>query len=141
MMIGRRRRRPASCMASISGTPFLRSSLMASSFRMESLMMIPQVTTMPMALIRFMVWPHIHSTSKEAATSIGISSSTISGCRKLSNWAARMKYISRIEINKITINSFSICRLEKKLPEKSISQSVSIPFFTSSINCSALSIS
>ena len=76
-----------------------------------------------MALIRFSVWPQIHKTSNEAATSIGISDRTISGCRKLSNWAARMKYISRMEMNRITTSSFSICWLEKKLPAKSKSQS------------------
>ena len=45
-------------------------------------MMIPQVTTIPIALIRFKVCPHIHNTSKEAATSIGISSRTINELRK-----------------------------------------------------------
>ena len=90
MIIGRRRRRPASWIASIKGTPSFRSSLIASSFKIESFMMIPQVTTIPIALIRFKVCPHIHNTSKEAATSIGISSRTIKGCKKLSNCAAKI---------------------------------------------------
>ena len=34
MMIGRRRRRPASCMASIRGTPSLRSSLLQETFKL-----------------------------------------------------------------------------------------------------------
>ena len=122
MMIGRRRRRPASCMASIRGTPSLRSSLIASSFRMESLMMIPQVTTIPMALIRFMVWPHIQSTSKEAATSIGIQQhderlqETLELCTQ--------DKVHQQERHKQNNSQFSHhLSFEKKLPEKSTSHS------------------
>ena len=104
MMIGRSRRRPASWMASSNGTPALRSSLIASNFRMESLMMIPHVTTMPMALIRFSVCPQSHNTNRAAATSMGISNKTINGCRKLSNWAAKMKYISSMEMKRMITN-------------------------------------
>ena len=86
MMMGRSLLRPASWMASSNGIPALRNSLMASSFKMESLMMIPHVTISPMADIRFRVCPHIHNRSRANATSIGISSSTMSGCTKLSNW-------------------------------------------------------
>ena len=145
MIIGRRRRRPASWIASIKGTPSFRSSLIASSFKIESFMMIPQVTTIPIALIRFKVCPHIHNTSKEAATSIGISSRTIKGCKKLSNCAAKIKYIKRMDMNKMTTSSFSICWFEKKLPEKSMSQFVlSLDSLRTSsrifsINCSAFS--
>ena len=110
MMMGRSLLRPASWMASSNGIPALRNSLMASSFKMEALMMIPHVTFSPMADIRFRVCPHIHNRSRANATSIGISSSTMSGCTKLSNWAARMKYISRIEMKRITTYSSSIWR-------------------------------
>ena len=79
MIIGRKRLRPASCIASNNGTPALRNSLIASSFRIESLITIPQVTIRPMADIRFSVCPHIHNSTKANATSIGISSSTTSG--------------------------------------------------------------
>ncbi len=86
-------------------------------------MMMPHVTISPMADIRFNVCPHAHNSSRANATSIGISSNTISGCTKLSNCAARMKYISRMEMNRITTNSSNIFRLEKKLPENNVSQS------------------
>ena len=47
MIIGRKRRRPASWIASIKGMPAFRYSFIASSFRIESLIIIPQVTTDP----------------------------------------------------------------------------------------------
>ena len=139
MMMGRNLRRPASWIASRSGIPVLRNSLIASSFRMESLMIIPHVTIRPMADIRFSVCPHIHNSTRANATSIGISNNTTSGCTKLSNCAARMKYINRMEINRITTSSSSIFRLEKKLPEKAVSQSpvASTTSFTCSISGSA----
>ena len=54
-----------------------------------------------------------------------------------------MKYISRIEMKRITTNSSSIWRLEKKLPEKAVSQSpvASASRFTFSINSGASSTS
>ena len=55
MMMGRRRRTPAVWIASKRGIPCLRSSLMASSLRIESLTTMPQVTIMPIALIRLRV--------------------------------------------------------------------------------------
>ncbi len=61
MIIGRKRLRPASWIASSKGTPALRSSLIASSFRIESLITIPQVTINPIADIRFSVCPQIQS--------------------------------------------------------------------------------
>ena len=84
MIMGRRRLRPASWMASSKGTPALRSSLIASSFSIESLITIPQVTISPMADIRFSVCPQIQSSKSANATSIGISARTSKGCRKLS---------------------------------------------------------
>ena len=139
MIMGRRRLRPASWMASSKGTPDLRSSLMASSFRMESLMTIPQVTISPMADIRFSVCPQTQSSRSANATSIGISARTSKGCRKLSNCAARMKYISNRETRRITTSSSSISRFEKKLPEKPVSHSPVCPAtrFTSFISFSA----
>ena len=122
MMIGRRRRRPASCIASSRGVPSRRSSFIASSFKIESLMMIPHVTTIPIALIRFNVCPHSQRTSREAAMSIGNSRRTMRGCTKLSNWAASMKYMSKTDTMRMTTSSPSICRFEKKEPEKSRSQ-------------------
>ena len=53
MMMALSLRCPAVWMASSSGMPSLRSSLMESSFRMESFTTIPQETMMPMADIRF----------------------------------------------------------------------------------------
>ena len=123
IIIGRRRLRPASWMASGKGTPDLRSSLMASSFKIESLMTMPQVTISPMADIRFSVCPQSQSNNSAKATSIGISARTSKGCKKLSNCAARIKYISNSEIISITTSSSSISRFEKKLPEKPVSQS------------------
>ena len=105
-----------------TASPF-RNSLMASSFRMESLMMIPHVTISPMADIRFRVCPHIHNRNRANATSIGISSSTMSGCTKLSNWAARMKYISRDRDEKNHHQLVQHLAVEKKPPEKAVSQS------------------
>ena len=55
MMMGRRRRRPAVCTASIMGIPARRSSPMASSLRIESLMMTPHVVMIPMADMRLRV--------------------------------------------------------------------------------------
>ena len=55
MMIGRKRRLPAVCIASINGVPALRNSLMESNFRIESFTTIPQVTMIPMADIKFKV--------------------------------------------------------------------------------------
>ncbi len=80
--------RPASWMTSSNGIPALRNSLMASSFRMESLMMIPHVTISPMADIRFKVCPHIHNRSRANATSMGNFQQHDGSTRKLSNWAA-----------------------------------------------------
>ena len=51
MMMGRSLLRPASWMASSNGIPALRNSLMASSFKMESLMMIPDMLLMNVASI------------------------------------------------------------------------------------------
>ena len=85
MMIGRKRRLPAVWIASISGVPALRSSLIESSFRMESFTTIPHVTMIPIADIRFSVCPNSHNEVNANAMSIGISTSTISGWRKLSN--------------------------------------------------------
>ena len=85
MMIGRSRLRPASWMASSKGTPDLRSSLIASSFKIESFITIPHVTIRPMADIRFNVWPHTHNSNNANATSMGISARTNNGCVKLSN--------------------------------------------------------
>ena len=62
-----------------------KNSFIASILRIESLIIIPQVTTIPIALIKFRVCPVIHKISNAAATSMGISANTISGCRKLSN--------------------------------------------------------
>lgn len=91
MIIGRKRLRPASWIASNNGTPALRSSLIASSFRIESLITIPQVTISPIADIRFSVCPQSQSSNNAKATSIGISARTSKGCRKLSNCEARIK--------------------------------------------------
>lgn len=82
IIMGRNLRLPASWIASRSGIPVLRNSLIASSFKIESLIMIPHVTIKPIADIRFSVCPHIHSSTRANATSIGISSSTTSGCTK-----------------------------------------------------------
>ena len=139
IIMGRNLRLPASWIASRSGIPVLRNSLIASSFKIESLIMIPHVTIKPIADIRFSVCPHIHSSTRANATSIGISSSTTSGYTKLSNCAARIKYINRIEINRMTTSSSNILRLEKKLPEKAVSQSpvASATSFTCCISGSA----
>ena len=139
MIIGRKRLRPAVWIASMSGVPALRSSLMESSFRMESFTTIPQVTMIPMADIRFSVCPNIQSETKAKDMSMGISTNTMSGWRKLSNWAQRIKYISRMDTNRIMANSPIIFSLEKKLPEKSTSHpSVSSTVrFTSSISRSS----
>ena len=138
MIIGRKRLRPASWIASNNGTPALRSSLIASSFRIESLITIPQVTISPIADIRFSVCPQSQSSNNAKATSIGISARTSKGCRKLSNCEARIKYISNNEINRITTSSSNISLLEKKLPEKPVSHSFvsSATCFTSRINLS-----
>lgn len=85
MIIGRRRREPAVWIASSNGLPSFRRELMASSFNMESLTTIPQVTIMPMADMMLSVWPKIHSVSNAKAVSTGISKSTMRGCVKLSN--------------------------------------------------------
>ena len=65
MIIGRKRLRPASWIASNNGTPALRSSLIASSFRIESLITIPQVTISPIADIRFSVCPQSQSSNNQ----------------------------------------------------------------------------
>ena len=96
---------------------------MLSNFRMESFTTIPQVTMMPMADIRLSVCPHTHSVSRAKAVSIGISASTMSGCRKLSNWAHMMKYISSTDTSRMMTSSPSISLLSRKLPPKSTSQS------------------
>ena len=127
---------PPVWIASISGIPPFLNSLIRSIFRMESVRITPIVTTIPMALIRFNVCPVSQSTTKVKAISIGISINTINGWRKFSNWDARMKYINRIDINNIIINSFSICRLEKKLPENATSHPPSCRTV-----CTAVSIS
>ena len=133
MMMGRKRRTPAVWIASISGVPALRSSLMESSFRMESFTTIPQVTMIPMADIRFSVCPNSHNEVRANAMSIGISTSTMSGWRKLSNCAHRMKYMSRMDTNRITVSSPIIFSFEKKLPAKSTSQP-SVSCITSSMS-------
>ena len=113
MMMALRRRFPAVWIASYIGMPALRNSFMLSIFRMESFTTMPQVTMIPMADIRFSVCPHTHSVISAKAVSIGISTNTISGCTKLSNWAHRMKYISKTDTNNITTNSPIICSLLK----------------------------
>ena len=73
MIIGRKRLRPASCIASNNGTPTLRNSLIASSFRIESLITIPQVTINPIADIKFSVCPQMttnHITQAMAITGV-----------------------------------------------------------------------
>ena len=65
--------------------------------------------------------------------SIGISTSTMSGWRKLSNCAHRMKYMSRMDTNRITVSSPIIFSFEKKLPAKSTSQP-SVSCITSSMS-------
>ena len=122
MIMARKRRCPAVWIASNKGVPALRSSLMESSFRMESFTTIPHVTMIPIADIRFSVCPNSHREVRAKAMSIGISTNTISGWRKLSNWAHKMKYINRMDTNRITANSPIIFSFEKKLPEKSTSQ-------------------
>ena len=79
MIIGRRRRTPAVWMASSNGVPVFRNSLMESIFKMESFTTIPQVTMIPMADIRFSVWPNNHNDVNAKAMSIGISTNTING--------------------------------------------------------------
>ena len=81
----RRRRVPASWIASLSGVPCLRSSLMTLTLRMESLTMMPQVTMRPMADMILRVCPHVCRQSRPAAMSIGISKSRMSGCTNDSN--------------------------------------------------------
>ena len=118
IMIAVRRRWPAVCMASISGIPSFRSSLMASSFRMESLTIMPHVTIIPIADMRLSVWPKAMRVSSAKAVSIGISTNTMSGCTKLSNCAHSMKYISITDTSRITVSSFIILALEKNEPAK-----------------------
>lgn len=47
MIIGNKRSRPASAIASINSMPSFRCRLMVSTFRMESLMTIPAITMIP----------------------------------------------------------------------------------------------
>ena len=95
IMMGRRRRWPASMMARrsppLEGTFMCRLWLMVSIFRIESLMTIPLMTTMPVIDIRLIVSPMIHRATSTKNTSTTISSRMMSGCTRLSNWAARMK--------------------------------------------------
>ena len=76
---------PAVCIASIRGSPFFLSSLIISIFKIESLMITPQVTMIPIALIKFSVCPQISKVKRANITSMGISANTIKGCKKLSN--------------------------------------------------------
>lgn len=122
MMMGRSLLRPASWMASSNGIPALRNSLMASSFRMESLMMIPHVTISPMRhqVQGMPAYPQQKQGKRHIYRNFQQHDERLHG---LSNWAARMKYIARTEMKRITTSSSSIWRLEKKLPEKAVSQS------------------
>ena len=52
---------------------------------MESFTTIPHVTMIPIADIKFRVCPNNHNEVKANAMSIGISTNTMSGCKKLSN--------------------------------------------------------
>lgn len=121
MTIARKRFLPPVWIASVSGIPVFLSSLMVSSFKIESFITIPLEMTIPIADIRFSVSPHSHRQSKAKAISIGISAKTIRGCKKLSNWAHKIKYISKTDMHSITISSPIIRWFEKKLPEKSTS--------------------
>ena len=53
--------------------------MIVSIFRIESLITIPLMTTIPIIDIRFSEIPQIHNASKVIATSIGISINTIKG--------------------------------------------------------------
>ena len=113
MTMGRSLLCPASMMACSRGIPSRRRRLMVSTFRMESLMMMPLMTMSPIIDITFSVSPSSHRTSTTQNTSITISSRMMKGWMKLSNCAARMKY-SRARATLSTSDSSPIMRrLEK----------------------------
>ena len=58
MIIGNKRSRPASAIASINFMPSFRCRLMVSTFRMESLMTIPAITMIPVMDIKSMDKPN-----------------------------------------------------------------------------------
>ena len=82
---------PAIMIARSSDIPPRRSRLMVSIFRIESLIMIPLITTMPIIDITLTDSPNSQSAATTKNTSTTISSRIIRGWMKLSNCAARMK--------------------------------------------------
>ena len=90
MMIGVSLLLPPTMMALTREYSFLRR-LMVSTLRMESLMIMPHITTIPIMDIMFNPAPHIHNANNAPDKSATISDRIISGCTKDSNWAARMK--------------------------------------------------
>ena len=91
MTMGFSRRCPADQTAFSNGTPERYNLLMVSTFKMESLMMIPLMTTNPIMDMMFSDSPTIQSTSITTLTSMTISVKMMAGWSRLSNCAARMK--------------------------------------------------
>ena len=78
---------------------------MVSIFKMESLITIPLITTIPIIDIKLMLMPKIFKNKKAPAKSRGISIKIIKGKTRDSNCDAKMKYNRIKEINKTIINS------------------------------------
>ncbi len=105
MMIGLSRHTPAIWTASSTSWPATHVWLMVLIFRIELLIIIPDMTMVPMADIMFRVSPKNQSIRKALAMSIESSTSKIRGYRKVSNRVARMTYSKNTEISRTSIGT------------------------------------
>ena len=113
MSMGLSLRLPATDKARNNEYPSFCNCFMVSTFKIESLIMIPLITTMPIKDMRLMLLPNIHKNNKAPNISMGTSSNTIMGRVSDSNCAAKMKNNRLNDINRIIISCPTISRLLK----------------------------
>ena len=114
--MGFSRRHPPKRMARSNGIPSRRRRFMVSTFRMESLITMPAITTMPMSDIRLILLPAIQRASSAPKMSTATSERMISGWASDSNCAARMKNRSSNETSRTRVSSWIIARLSYQPP-------------------------
>ena len=112
MTMGRKRLCPPRQIAVTRGIPSRLNRFIVSTFRIESLIMIPLITTMPIIDMIFSDSPNSHRTRNTQNTSITISDRMTNGCTMLSNCAARMKYSNATATLNTNTSSPIIFRLE-----------------------------
>ena len=87
--------------------------MIVSTLRMESLMTIPLMTTIPIMDMALMPAPQMSSSRNAPKMSTTISERMIRGWIRDSNCAAKMKYSRSMDTIAMSISSFMVSLLEK----------------------------